>query len=57
MRQLSRSWPYVKLERVSPGEQSVYSKILQQASTDSSGQVHMRGRKYPRLRVAKTVVG
>lgn len=57
MRQLSRSWPYVKLERVSPGEQSVYSKILQQASADSSGQVHMRGRKYPRLRVAKTVVG
>lgn len=23
MRQLSRSWPYVKLERVSPGEQCV----------------------------------
>ena len=31
----SRSWPYVELERVAPGEQSVYSKILYQASAEN----------------------
>lgn len=46
------SWPRVEMERVTPREQSLCPKIQQEVTAETSGRVHTKGRKYPRLRVA-----